>query len=311
MARGTPELVFTGHLVREMIHFPERSLGPVLGSPVAYGSLTASRLGGQAGIVSLVGTDMPPELLQPLREAGVDLAGLQVLQGAQTTRSELSYSADGHKQIRYPQQAPPIRPEHIPQRFRDAAVFAVVTMDHDVPVETIRQMRSLPGRLAVDLGGYGGAHSRVHPEAAAQREPRALLELVACFDIVRASVEDCALLLGAVAVADDAALRATLATLLAQGPAIAMITLGERGCLVVTQEGFQQLPAQSGEVIDTTGAGDAFYSAFLLQYLRSGGRVEEAGRFAAAAVMHMIGRSGGAHLQRFPQQADVLARLGN
>ena len=51
----------------------------MLGSPVAYGALTASRLGGQAGIVSLVGTDMPPELLQPLREAGVDLAGLQVL----------------------------------------------------------------------------------------------------------------------------------------------------------------------------------------------------------------------------------------
>ena len=310
MARGTPEIVFTGHLVREMIHFPGRSLGPVLGSPVAYGSLMASRLGGQAGIVSLVGTDMPPALLQPLREAGVDLAGLQVVEGEHTTRSELIYSEDGHKQIRYPQQAPPIRPEHIPQRFRDAPVFAVVTMDQDVPAETIRQMRSLPGLLAVDLGGYGGAHSRVHPDAAAQRAPRALLELVACFDIVRASVEDCALLLGAVAVADDTALRATLATLLAQGPDIAMITLGERGCLVATQEGFQQIPAQCGEVIDTTGAGDAFFSAFLLQYLRSGS-VAEAGRFAAAAVMHMIGRSGGAHLQRFPQQADVFARLGS
>ncbi len=310
MARGTPEIVFTGHLVREMIHFPERSLGPVLGSPVAYGSLMASRLGGQAGIVSLVGTDMPPALLQPLREAGVDLAGLQVVAGEYTTRSELIYSEDGHKQIRYPQQAPPILPEHIPQRFRDAPVFAVVTMDQDVPVETIRQMRSLSGLLAVDLGGYGGAHSRVHPDAAAQRAPRALLELVACFDIVRASVEDCALLLGAAAVADDAALRASLATLLAQGPAIAMITLGERGCLVATQEGFQQIPAQCGEVIDTTGAGDAFFSAFLLQYLRSGS-VAEAGRFAAAAVMHMIGRSGGAHLQRFPQQADVFARLGS
>ena len=156
MARGTPEIVFTGHLVREMIHFPERSLGPVLGSPVAYGSLMASRLGGQAGIVSLVGTDMPPALLQPLREAGVDLAGLQVVEGEHTTRSELIYSEDGHKQIRYPQQAPPIRPEHIPQRFRDAPVFAVVTMDQDVPAETIRQMRSLPGLLAVDLGAMAG-----------------------------------------------------------------------------------------------------------------------------------------------------------
>lgn len=309
MTKGTPEIVFTGHLVREMIHFPERRLGPVLGSPVAYGSLTASRLGAQTGLVSIVGTDMPPGLMSPLREAGVDLAGLHVLTGAHTTSSQLIYSADGHKQIRYPQQAPPIRPEHIPPRFRDARIFAVVTMDHDLPLTTIRQLRSLPGRLAVDLGGYGGAHSRAHPDAAAQRAPQGLLELVACFDIVRASVEDCALLLGPAAVATDEALRATLATLLAQGPEVAMITLGERGCLVGTPAGFRHIPAQSGPVIDTTGAGDTFFSAFLVQYLRSA-CVAAAGRFAAAAVMYTIGRSGGAHLQRFPRQADVRARLG-
>ncbi len=305
MTGDTPEIVFTGHLVHEMIHFPERELGPVLGSPVAYGSLMASCLGGRAGLVSIIGTDMPPALLQPLRAAGVDLAGLQVLAGNHTTRSQLIYDENGHKQIRYPQQAPPVLPDHVPLQFRDAPVFAVVTMDHDVPLATIQRLRQLPGMLAVDLGGYGGAHSRARPDAAAQREPRALLELIGCFDIVRASVEDCALLAGAAAVADDAALRATLAAWRAQGPAVAMITLGERGCLLATAGGIRQIPAQAGPVVDTTGAGDAFFSAFLLHYLRN----DDAGaaaRFAAAAVMHMIGRSGGAHLARFPQLADVV-----
>ena len=69
-------------------------------------------------------------------------------------------------------------------------------MDRDLPLATIRRLRALPGQLAVDLGGYGGAHSRRRPDAAAQREPGEVLELVGCFDIVRASVEDCALLSG-------------------------------------------------------------------------------------------------------------------
>ena len=308
MSGVTPEIVFTGHLVSEMIHFPDRELGPVLGSPVAYGSLTASRLGGRVGLVSLVGTDMPPALLQPLRAAGIDLTGLQVLQGERTTRSELVYDAAGHKQIRYPQQAPPLRPEHIPPHFRAAPVFAVVTMDHDVPPATIDSMRSLPGQLALDLGGYGGAHSREHPDEAAQREPGALLELVGCFDIVRASVEDGALLLGAAAVADDSALRATLDLLLAQGPAVAMITLGERGCLLGTAAGIRHIAAEAGPVVDTTGAGDAFFSAFLLHYLRHDDATAAAS-FAAAAVMPVIGRSGGAHLERFPRPADLKAGL--
>lgn len=310
MTGQTPEIVFAGHLVREMIRFPDRELGPVLGSPVAYGSLTASRLGGRAGLVSIVGTDMPPELLQPLRAAGVDLSGLQVLAGDHTTRSLLVYDENGHKQIRYPQQAPPVLPEHFPAAFRDAPVVAVVTMDHDLPLTTIRRLRHLPGALAVDLGGYGGAHSRAHPDAAAQREPRALLELIACFDIVRASVEDCALLSGAAAVADDAARRATLAAWLAQGPAVVMITLGERGCLLGTADGIRQIPAQAGPAVDTTGAGDAFFSAFLLHYLRHDD-ADAAARFAAAAVMPVIRRSGGAHLARFPQADDVSVLLGS
>ena len=304
MTGQTPEIVFAGHLVQEMIRFPDRELGPVLGSPVAYGSLTASRLGGRAGLVSIVGTDMPPELLQPLRAAGVDLTGLQVLEGERTTRSQLVYDESGHKQIRYPQQAPPLLPEHLPPHFRDAPVVAVVTMDHDLPLTTIRELRHLPGALAVDLGGYGGAHSRAQPDEAAPRAPRELLELIGCFDIVRASVEDCALLPGAAAVADDAALRATLETWLAQGPAVAMITLGERGCLLGTADGIRQIPAQPGPVVDTTGAGDAFFSAFLLHWLRHDDAAAAA-RFAAAAVMPVIGRSGGAHLERFPQLADV------
>ena len=162
----TPDIVLMGHIVREMIYFPDRTLGPVLGSPVAYGSVLAARLGERAGIVSCIGTDMPDRLLQPFSAAGVDTRGLKVRRGDYTTTSELIYDESGDKEIRYPQKAPPIRFGDIPPAYHRARILYVATMDHDVPLSTIRQLRPLRTKLAVDLGGYGGAHSREHPTPA-------------------------------------------------------------------------------------------------------------------------------------------------
>lgn len=303
-----PDIVLIGHIVKEMIFFPERTLGPVLGSPVAYGSLMAGRLGEKVGIVSIIGTDMPDDLLRPLREVGVDTEGLYIMPGDHTTTTELIYYPSGNKEIRYPRQAPPIQYAHLPERYRDARVFSVVTMDHDVPLETIRQMRALPGLLAVDLGGYGGAHSRQHPDETEQYHPTKLAELVACFDIVRASIEDCALLLGASSVGTEAGEAKIVRRFLNWGAKVGLITLGERGCIVGSPEGIHRIAAQPGKVIDTTGAGDSFFTAFLVNYIHSG-EVEQAARFAAAAALHVIERTGGAHVERMPLRADVIARI--
>ena len=305
----SPDIVIVGHMVQEMIHFPDRTIGPVLGSPVAYGSVLAGRLGERVGIVSIIGTDMPDELLQPFREAGVDLRGLTMLPGDQTTRTELSYDAAGNKEIRYPARAPAIQFDDMPPAYHAARVIYVATMDWEAPLETIARLRALPGQLAVDLGGYGGAHSREHPTAAEQAEPVRLRELVGHFDIVRASVEDCAHLLGSDRMAGAGGAEWAIGQFLDWGASVALITLGERGCIVGTPERTIRVPAQRGRVVDTTGAGDSFSTAFLIA-LMHGGDVESAARFGAAATICVIERSGGVHVGRMPARAEVEARLG-
>ena len=304
----TPDIVLLGHIVKEMIHFPDRTLGPVLGSPVAYGSVVAGRLGEKVGIVTTIGTDMPDELLQPFRDAGVDLGGLRVKPGNWTTASELIYYETGRKEIRYPQKAPPIRFEDIPPAHRRARVFYVATMDHDVPLETIRQLGSLSGMLAIDLGGYGGAHSREHPGERERRNPVRLRDLVSYFDIVRASVEDCVHLLGAGAVSTESGERKVVQRLLDWGARAALLTMGERGCLVGTQDGIIRVPARPGAVVDATGAGDAFSTAFLVGYMHTGD-VKWSARFGAATVIYMIERTGGVHASRMPTRQAVEERL--
>lgn len=303
-----PDIVLIGHIVKEMIYFPDRTIGPVLGSPVAYGSVVAGRLGEKVGVVTTVGTDMPDDLLQPFREAGVDTSGLLVKPGNWTTASELIYYESGNKEIRYPQKTPPIRFEDIPPAYHTANIFYIATMDHDVPLETIIQLRSLGAIIAIDLGGYGGAHSREHPNAAEQQNPSRLRELISHFDIVRASIEDCAHLLGAARVATEKDEQAIVQLFLDWGAKVALLTLGERGCLVGTPHNVVRVPAQHGNVLDTTGAGDSFSTAFLVGYMHTGD-VHWSACFGAAVVIYIIERTGGVLASRMPTRGEVDRRL--
>ena len=305
---GPPDIVLIGHIVKEMIQFPDRTIGPVLGSPVAYGSVAAGRLGERVGIVTTIGEDMPDALLQPLRDARVDMRGVLVKAGRRTTESRLIYEESGEKEIRYPQKAPAIRFDDIPSAYHGASIFYIATMDHDVPPDTIGRLRALDATLAIDLGGYGGAHSRAHPGQAERKNPTRLRELVSCFDIVRASVEDCGHLLGEAAVASAAGEEETVRRFVDWGARVGLLTLGERGCVVATADGAARVPAQRGEVIDTTGAGDAFSTVFLSGYLHTGD-VEWAARLGAAAVIHIIERTGGVHAARMPTREEVERKM--
>ncbi len=65
------------------------------------------------------------------------------------------------------------------------------------------------------------------------------------------------------------------------GPEIVAVTLGRRGCVVCDRSGSHRIPAYHADVVDTTGAGDAFHGGFIYGVLR-GYDLEKAGRFANA-----------------------------
>ncbi|NPV54327.1 MAG: carbohydrate kinase family protein [Firmicutes bacterium] len=298
-----PDLVTVGHIVKEMIQYPDRTIGPVLGSPVAYSSVVAATLGAKVGVVTLIGSDMPRELLKPFIDAGVDTRGI-VNRGADTTTSILTYFQSGDKQITYPKRAPAIVFEDIPESYRAARFFYVCTMDWDVPVETIKELRKLGATLAVDLGGYGGAHSSKHPTEEEKRHPDKLREFIGLFDIIRASIEDCRHLLGT-----GPEYAVDVAKLFVEwGAKVGVITLGERGSVGAEKDRIYQVPALSGKVVDTTGAGDSFSAGFLVEYMKSGD-VERSMRFASAVALHVCEGTGGVRADRMPKLKDIESRL--
>jgi sugar/nucleoside kinase (ribokinase family) len=283
-----------------MIHFPNDIKGPFLGSPPAYCSVAAARQGTAIGLSTKIGPDMPQDLLQPLIKAGVDIAGIQIAD--RTTTTELIYNDQGHKEIRYPTKASPIKVEDIPESYRGCRMIYVCPMDNDVLLNDLAHVVALGQVNAVDLGGYGGVHMSL-----ANRQAVDSLVDLACgasehFNIVKASDEDTATIF------DWDNPDAAAERFLDCGPEVVVITMGARGVRVYTAGNRWHVPPLPGRVIDTTGGGDTFMAGFLSEYLRSANPLRAA-QWGCATAICVIEQSGGVRLERMPTHQQVQDRV--
>ena len=88
--------------------------------------------------------------------------------------------------------------------------------------------------------------------------------LVQYADVMKVSDEETVLLTGE---SDPVAAAKKLVSL---GVKYAAVTLGEKGAVAATKDGVVECPAFPCKPVDTTGAGDAFWGAFLYRVLKSG-----------------------------------------
>jgi ribokinase len=101
---------------------------------------------------------------------------------------------------------------------------------------------------------------------------------------------------------------AAAGTLLARGAGHVLITLGERGSLLVTQAGAQHVPAPKVKAVDTTGAGDAFVGS-LAYFLAAGAPLVDAMQRANQIAAISVQRPG--TQSSFPSAAELPPGLVN
>lgn len=140
--------------------------------------------------------------------------------------------------------------------------------------------------------------------ADADRYRARLRRLLAVTDVVKVSDEDLEWL--------DAAAKpiAAARALLAEGPAVVLVTRGAAGAVVVTADAEVAVPAPPARVVDTIGAGDAFGGGFLAWWrarglaaddLRNVDAVVAAARFACVVAARTVARAGADP----PRRADI------
>ena len=87
-----------------------------------------------------------------------------------------------------------------------------------------------------------------------------------------------------------------------------IITLGSKGCFISTQGSFFHVdPIRDIEVVDTTGAGDAFVGGFASGMIQTGGNIEKAAQYGAIVGGLSVTKDGTA--PAMPLQGEILARM--
>ena len=142
--------------------------------------------------------------------------------------------------------------------------------------------------LAAAAAGHQAGCTMVLDGAPPEKHRDALLAVA---DVLRADARETELLAGS-AVSTAAEAEKIASDLLSQGPSLVALAIEGIGNLIAWPDDRVLLPLTDTQVVDTTGAGDAF-TAGLITALARGGGPQRAARLAVAAAGATVGHPGG------------------
>ncbi len=288
--------VFTPRLPRrgENILAHRLQIGP--GGKGANAAVAATRLGAQTILVGRVGDDdFGHNELAALRAEGVDTDAVGIDPEAQTGVAFIMVDDEGENTILVVIGANNrLLPEHVeaglaPHWDRLDAMLVNFEVPEATVAAAIRAAHAHGVPVVVDAGPprpYG-------PDVWGQAT------------VISPNALEAATLVGH-PVEDDAGAEAAARELLAAGPQAVVLKRGAAGALLATREGIERIPSFPVDVVDTTGAGDAFSGALVVA-MAEGKPLPEAVRFANAAGALAVTRAG--TMPAMPTRADVEAFL--
>ena len=252
----------------ETLHAHGRSLVP--GGKGANQALAASRLGAPVALVGAVGEDhMGDDALVLLADAGVDLAHVRRVPGA-TGIAIVAVADSGENAILIESGANrTVDADAVASASAVVGSAGVVVLQGEIPREGIEAAAALcRGRLVVNLAPVVPVSlevlRRADPLVVNEHEGMAALRLF-----------------GEHAHGDHAVVGA----LVEAGVPSVVLTRGAKGALVGVPGSTVSVPSPAVEVVDTTGAGDAFVGALATRLL-AGDDLVEAATFAARVGAH-------------------------
>ena len=264
------------------------------GGKGANQAAAAALLGATVTILGRVGEDEFGEpLVRALEEKGIDTGPVERASGVSTGAAFITVTPDGENAITVaPGANRSLAPEDVDAAAGAIGDARVLVAQMEIPVESV--LRAV--------------------EVAAERGTRALVNLAPTFEVPRGLLEkldplvvnehEAAFLLGGVVEGVDGALSAA-PKLLSLGPRSAVITVGEAGAVFASGDSTEHLSAPEVDVVDTTGAGDAFVGALATQLARDA-QLEEAVAYAVRAGAAAVTREGAQGALPTPEVVEAL-----
>lgn len=227
-----------------------RTFATIPGGKGANQAVCCARLGGRVEFIGKMGKDrFCDELREQMAGDGVSLRHLMTDPLAPTGVAVITVDAAGQNEIIVASGSNMhLTPRDI-DAHRDAFIRGrILLLQLEVPIPTVQHAALLAARQGMQV---------VLNPAPAQRLPERLLRAV---DILTPNENEAELLTGIRVVSRASAIKAARA-LQETGVRNVILTLGKKGCLLVTPSEVIAFPARRVKVVDTTAAGDAFNGA--------------------------------------------------
>lgn len=243
------QLVTVGTVAFDRIETPFGVAEKTVGGAATYISLAASVFVDRIGLVSVVGDDFPTAVMQELRERGVDLGGLEVLEGKESFFWAGRYHYDMNTRDTLETRLNVLLDldPKLPPAYRKAPYLMLGNLDPKVQAKVLDQMSERPALVVMDTMNFW-------MDSALDT----LREVIKRVDILAINDAEARQLSG------EHSLVKGAGKILSMGPKYLVIKKGEHGALLFSKDRVFFAPALPLEdVVDPTGAGDTFAGGFI------------------------------------------------
>ena len=240
-------LLIVGSLGLDTVETPFDKVENALGGSATYISLAASYFSSPVNMVGVVGSDFPKKYIDLMEEHGVDLEGLQIVEGGKTFRWGGKYHYDLNVRdtlftdLNVFEKFDPV----IPDNYKKAKYVCLGNIDPVLQSRVLDQLDN-PQFVVCDTMNYWIEGMKDD-----------LLKLLKRVNVLIINDSEARLL------SKEPNLIKAAKMIREMGPEILIIKKGEHGAMLFTNDTIFSAPAYPMEsIFDPTGAGDTFAGGF-------------------------------------------------
>ena len=238
------------------------------GGKGANQAVAARLCGAEVFMVARVGSDLfGPATIENFRKQGIDPTHVKQVEGLSSGVAPIFVDPNGQNRILVVKGAnDALKPADVDAAAEMLKSVDCIVLQFEIPVETVY--------YTIDFARRNGIRCILNPAPAHPVDMAALKDL----DYFVPNESEAETITGSpVKTVDDA--KKCAERLVGDGIRRVIMTLGAKGSLLATREGYEHVPAFPVKSIDSTGAGDAFIGSFAV-FLGEGVAEREAVRRA-------------------------------
>lgn len=262
--------------IGETVHGDELHMIP--GGKGANQAVGCAKLDAHVSLIGAVGQDsFGDELLRQIEMHGIDTGAIERIGSCSTGTATIMHTPQDNCIVIVAGANGHVTPELVTQHAALIQDADILLVQLEIPLDAVR--------TALEIARKAGVRTVLNP-APAMTLPRDVLQLVDFLTPNETEFE----LLSNETYSDEEELLLGMQRWEEDGPCL-IVTRGEKGVSLLLDSEIHTLPAPSVQVVDTTGAGDAFNAAFCV-YLASGADMRTAVQRAVKAASLSVTRFG-------------------